>query len=251
MRYSVESGTPGDKDDTYKAEDYDDVSRIFVRAPFATTGLTPQSYRELYAAYLALPDDKSEALEWLVGSPPSIRRLDAFFSMYWQVLHLTILLEHIVGTPWVCTHAYAPCPVCARSPLPHHMMSRARWLRGRLMKYVRDRALVEEYAEVIEAAFAVRHKMAHSTHFDRSAMPAMRYHLERREYDAADAVSTYKADSTALTALVIAQRDIAHALMLDVAFGVKEYKKIRTLTAVQFGGPPMPEEPPVIPDANA
>ena len=229
IAYSVYEGSPGDGNDNYNAVSYADVTR-FLAAEFTKPDTLPSlQYAELYVKYSALHASEKALLEWFVSAPPRPKRIDAFFGWdYWGLLHLTVLLEKIVGLPPTCTLDRSPCLACGRMPPPHQVMSRSVWLRRQLNNYIGDPALVEEYASLIEAAKLIRDGMSHGPYFDRSVMPEM-VEGEILRYGPSQATSAFRDDSHALAALLIAVQRLAHALLVDRAFSIKHYQPSKTL----------------------
>ena len=98
------------------------------------------------------------------------------------------------------------------------------WLRQELTRRVEAPQLVEEHASLIEAGERVRDKMSHGPHFDRPT-PRLMNRGQVTSYDVDRTIKELKHDSHAL-ALLISLRDIAHALLVDRAFGIKNFRPI-------------------------
>jgi hypothetical protein len=129
------------------------------------------------------------------------------------------------------------------TPATHLSMSRGDYLKGELARRVQDGQLVEEFSTMIEAARKIRNKISHIPHFDRSSHPQMDHHGETRSYDSDRAASEFQEDSTALFALLINLRRLAHSLIVDQAFGIKHYKPAPSLHSTYLTGPtPVPHE---------
>lgn len=94
----------------YKSENYDDIDRIVLVTGEKQRDL---SYRDLFRTYSALGKKDKELIEWFVAKPSSSHtRLNAIFNVsYWQLFHLTVLLDTLIGNPPSCNHTYKQCPV--------------------------------------------------------------------------------------------------------------------------------------------
>ena len=226
VAYSVDDGSPGDDNDKYKAVDYTDVTRFLVQEFKRPDALSALSYAELYAKYCNLSSTDKALLEWFVSHPPTRKRVDAFFGQYWQLLHLNILIEEIIDLPPRCACKPPQCEICGIIPPQHAAQSRGVWLREQLRRRVVEETLVEQYACLIEAAKSIRDRMSHGPHFDRSTCPELRVHGETLTYDAERAASEFEMDSNALLALVVALREVVHALLVDHVFSVKHYRPL-------------------------
>ena len=230
LLYSVESGIRGDKADRYNLVDYSDVTAYLINETAKPDYLPSLSYDELYARFRALSVDKRELLEWYVSRPPSPGRADAFFGEYWTLLHLTILIEKIIGLPPNCNSKIVGCEDCGTIPQPHYVKSRTIWLRDELSRHIKNEKLEEEYAKIIDKAKLIRNTMCHKPHFDRSRYPNLEYGVEY-SYDNHSAIAEFKEDSIALDALCEMLKYIAHALLADIVLDVKHYRSLSTLNA--------------------
>lgn len=220
---------PEDGGDLRYAVDYSDVVGFLVGVHVARPeGLPVRSYADLYDAFRVLHPETRSAIEWFVSQPPSPRRLDPLFGQYWGLLHMTILIESLIGLPPNCECMSATCEVCKAPSRPHYKMSRGEWLRQELTRLMEAPQLVEEYASLIEAGKRVRDKMSHGPHFDRSTPQSMS-RGQVTSYDVDRTIEELKHDSHALLALLISLRDIAHALLVDRAFGIKHFRPISDL----------------------
>jgi len=220
---------PEDGGDLRNAADYSDVVEFLVGVHVARPDDLPvRSYADLYDAFRVLPLETRTAIEWFVSQPPSPRRLDPLFGHYWGLLHMTILIENLIGLPRACECLSAECEVCKTPPRPHYKMSRGVWLRQELTRRMEAPQLVEAYASLIEAGKRVRDKMSHGPHFDRST-PLLMSRGQVASYDVDRTIEEFKRDSHALLALLISLRDIAHALLVDQAFGIKHFRPISDL----------------------
>jgi hypothetical protein len=96
----------------YKQVDYSNIQRYFLRTELVQTSESILSYRDLYAVYQTLDPKLRDLIEWYVSKPfRSHLRLGAFFNPnYWQLLHVTILLERLIDSPPACTHSFGKCP---------------------------------------------------------------------------------------------------------------------------------------------
>jgi hypothetical protein len=236
VTYSVHKGAIGDEGDLYKALDYDDVTSLLVDEQQKPAELPSLSYAGLYDKFRGLPDETRASIEWFVSSPPSPRRVDAFFGSYWGLLHITILIEKLIGLPPDCEHRPKQCESCGTVPPPHRKVSRRVWLRDELTRRISDSCRVDEYASLIEAAKGIRDRMSHGPEFDRSSHPIMA-HGQTASYDVSRAVKEFKRDSHALLALLIGLRTIAHALLVDRAFGIKYFAPHTDLKVTMIGQP--------------
>lgn len=224
-----------DGSDQRNALDYGDVIGFLVGEPFAKPKDLPvMSYANLYCAFLMLPPEIRSAIEWFVSQPPSPRRFDPFFGSYWGLLHMTILIENLIGLPPTCERPFAECEVCKAPSRPHYKVSRKRWLRQELAYRMGGTQLAEDYASVIEKAKSVRDNMSHRPHFDRSTIPFINVG-QTASYGVDRAINEYKFDSNALLALLISLRGIAHALLVDQAFGIKHFTPLPELKVTTIG----------------
>lgn len=222
-------------DDQRNSVDYEDVVGYLVDEPFAKPkGLPIRPYSELYSVFLKLPPEMRSAIEWFVSQPPSPRRRDPFFGYYWSLLHMTILIENLIGLPPICERLNPECEICKAPSRSHYKISRKNWLRQELIRRMGGTQNVEDYASVIEEAKTVRDKMSHSPCFDRSTYPFGKVG-ETVTYGVHRATTEYKHDSNALLALLISLRRIAHALLVDQAFGIKHFNPIAELKVATVG----------------
>lgn len=238
VAYTIPEGEIGDAGDIYKAADYNDITHFLVNEFEKPKNLPSLSYAKLYEKYLTLPKESKEAMEWLVSPPPSPLRSDAFFGHYWGLLHLTILLENIIGLPPNCDSPPQQCETCKETLQPHRRTSRRVWLREELNRRIQESTLVEEYAKIIEVATKVRNSMSHKPHFDRSTRPAMNFHGQTFSYDTERSVKDYSHDTNALSALLLSLKELAHSLIVDQAFEIKHYatKPPLQVTMVKLSG---------------
>jgi hypothetical protein len=95
--------------------------------------------------------------------------------------------------------------------------------------------VVAEYALIIEAAFALRNKIAHVPVFDRSTMPEVPVG-QTHEYGTERAVEEYRNDNAALQSLLVSARTIAHHLLLKKAFAIHSFRKLSSLKVTTVGG---------------
>jgi hypothetical protein len=237
VSYAIDSGTIGDDGDLSYTWDYNDVTSLLVDEIQKPSGLPSLSYAELYKRFQGLPDETRSAIEWFVSSPPSPRRVDAFFGSYWKLLHMTILIENLIGLPPTCGYQTQQCDSCRTIPPPHRAVPRRRWLRDQLSHCIRDDCLVETYARLIEAAKSVRDRMSHGPEFDRSSRPIMA-HGHTTSYGVESAVGEFKQDSNALLALLVNLRSIAHALLVHRAFNISHFRPYTELKAAVIGQSP-------------
>jgi hypothetical protein len=221
--YSVYQGSKGDKSDRFGEGNYNDVIHILVGAKHKPENLSSVTYAALYDTFRSLTAEAKSAIEWFVSPPPSPRRFDdAFFGNYWGLLHITILIENIIGLPPYCEHQLEECKICGIKPPRHYKVSRRDWLREGLETRVADTKRVEEYATLIETAYKIRNRMSHGPVFDRSSLPTMT-HGQTEVYDVDRAVKQFKQNSHALSAILSNLRKITHALLVDQAFGIKYF----------------------------
>lgn len=222
VKFGVEEGVAGDKDDKHNQIDYSNITPHVFAGPIGVE-VPPLSYEELYDRYRNLAKSDKEIIEWLAAKPRPAPRRDGFAnSNYWQLLHLNVLLERIIGLPPTCPGKMGVCAVCGRQPQPHYSMSRRDWLRQSLSGRIADADLVEKYVSVVEAARYVRNKSAHGPHFDRSRMP-VRQVGDSISYDTASAIAGYQNDSVALSTLIASLEILARCLVLDQILDVKYY----------------------------
>lgn len=183
---------------------------------------------------VSLDADSKELIEWLASAPPSPRRVDAFFGQYWSLLHASILIERLIGRPPTCSHRAERCEICGQTPQAHAEQTRRAWLRAQLQRRMHDDGLVENSAQLVEAAQRVRNRMAHRPHFDRSTTPAMQFHLQTSVYDTARAAEEFTMDSHALEALNIGLHSVAHSLIVDEAFGLHHFEQPRSIAVIHI-----------------
>ncbi|OYV88856.1 MAG: hypothetical protein B7Z57_14385 [Acidiphilium sp. 37-60-79] len=225
----------GGDGDLRNAVDYNDVVGFLVGVHAERPkGLPVRSYADLYDAFQGLDSKTRAAIEWFVSQPPTPRRFDPLFGQYWGLLHMTILIESLIGLPPNCECQSAECQVCGALSRSHHKMSRREWLRQELMRRVEDTTLVEQYVLLIQAGKKVRDPMSHGPHFDRSIRPRMNPG-EAVSYDASRAIDEFKNDTDALETLLASLRDLAHALLVDEAFSVKYYRRPSGLKIAMVG----------------
>jgi hypothetical protein len=223
----------------HKQIDYSDVAAKAFQALGDRQGLPVLSYGELLNRYQELDTDEREMIEWFVSAPHrSHHALEPFFNInYWQLVHLTILLERMIGLPPNCEGEFGACPICCKEPPPpsHHSMTRKEWLKCFLAERVADDKLVSEYAELIEMAKEVRDKMVHVPLFDRSTMPDLAPG-ETQVYGTKRTTDECKDDRAALLSLVTGLSTVCRYLLMDVVFNVRSYRSIRPLKVTQIGG---------------
>ena len=220
-------------DADYWTQDYDNISgAIFGYAPDEPR-LPKVSYSEIYQRYLSLPDKNKEMIEWYVSFPTYLTQVycrpNVFFNPnYWQILHMIILVDKIVGQPAACQQSPKQC-ACGRALAPHHSQSRSEHLMQFLMSRIGIIEIAEDYARTIETAYKVRNPMAHEPHFDRSSHEAP---LAQPEiYDTSRAATDYKHDSAALMLLIMSLRKVARNLILSDAFGINFFEPLGKLTS--------------------
>jgi hypothetical protein len=231
VTYSVDIGSIGDAADLRYLVNYDDVSSYLVDEPFSVVNVPALSYAELYKTYLTLPAKTKSAIEWFISAPPRSSQFDAFFGSYWALLHIINLIGDIIGDPPNCDCTPEKCNRCGRTPPSHRRLSQRDWRREQLNAWLSDNSRVEEYTTLIETAYRIRNRMSHGPLFDRSSLqPAVHGHIE--VYDVDRAVKEYETDSTALSALSEGLQKIAHALLVDRAFGIKYFSPILNLNLV-------------------
>jgi hypothetical protein len=235
VTYSVDIGSIGDAADLRYLVNYDDVSSYLVDEPFSVVNVPALSYAELYKTYLTLPAKTKSAIEWFISAPPRSSQFDAFFGSYWALLHIINLIGDIIGDPPNCDCTPEKCNRCGRTPPSHRRLSQRDWRREQLNAWLSDNSRVEEYTTLIETAYRIRNRMSHGPLFDRSSLqPAVHGHIE--VYDVDRAVKEYETDSTALSALSEGLQKIAHALLVDRAFGIKYFSPILNLNLVTIVG---------------
>lgn len=243
--YAVEVGQSGDESDCYMRVDFNDVAAFLFGWPPA--GALPKiSYRNLFDSYQVLDVPARDSIEWLASSPferVGSRRPDSFTnSPYWELLHLVILLERLIGTPPTCTGRQSVCEVCGREDHGHYAKPYAAWLAEAIDELVADRQLTTAYVSVIQRARKVRHQLAHSPHFDRSEHVAPARHGVVESYDHVRAIAEYKDDSAALLSLMVALLQITRAVLVYKAFGYRHFKELPTIKSIRVGGPGAPSE---------
>jgi hypothetical protein len=195
-----------DTDSTYQVLDYSDIGSTVYFPIGPDTPKPPKlDYAQLYERYLKVDSDTKDQLEWLAstsGFQQSLQFNSLFRPSYWQMLHLTFLLDSFFGSPPFCDEvSISPCPKCKRQVQRHHSVSRRDWRRTNLLGRVSDTSLAESYLTYIETAFSIRNKSAHGPHFDRSEL-VMGPTGVALEYDATVAIGSYKEDRAALEAIL-------------------------------------------------
>jgi hypothetical protein len=237
------SNSPADSSD-YKQTDYSNITSIVLGILDNHQKLPVFSYDDLFRKYKQLNPETKEKIEWLVSTPyNTFSRSDAFFKIaYWQLVHLTILLEDTIGLPPNCKESFGTCPSCSTKLQPHYCMSRKEWEKQFLTTRISKPELVSEYVDIIEKARRIRNSLAHNTVFDRSEMPDLEP-SETQTYDIQRALDEYKHDSTALMQLSIALSTICRYILLDVAFEISYYRHIPPIKVTRVGGD-LPHLPP-------
>lgn len=217
----------------YYTQDYDNISgAIFGYSPDEPS-LPKVSYSEIYHQYLKLSDKSKEMIEWYVSYPTYLDQVynkpSVFFNQnYWQILHLVILLDKIIGQPISCQQSPKKC-VYGRTHAPHYSKSKSEHLIQFLMSRIGISEIAEDYARIIQTAYKVRNPMAHMPYFDRSSHEAP---LEQPEiYDTSRAITDYKDDSAALKLLITSLREVVRNLILNDAFGIIFFKPLKKLTS--------------------
>ncbi|MGF7130539.1 hypothetical protein P3T40_002014 [Paraburkholderia sp. EB58] len=220
----------------YKQVDYSNIQRYFLRTELVQTSESILSYRDLYAVYQTLDPKLRDLIEWYVSKPfRSHLRLGAFFNPnYWQLLHVTILLERLIDSPPACTHSFGKCPSCGVESQAHPSIRRSEWLRMALDSQIGVAEIVEEYARVIEKCISVRNKIAHTPTFDSSAFPNVAPG-ETHTYTSERAIAEYLHDSFALQSLLVSATYIGRYLLADKAFGTKHFAKLLPMKATGVG----------------
>jgi hypothetical protein len=218
----------------YKQIDYSNIAYVSLGFGPTQDGLPSLSYMDAYRNYRALPFDKKDLIEWFVSGPrrSQARPMPFFNTSYWQLLHFTILLERLIGSPPPCTQSFS-CETCQRSLPPHDSKSRKKWRRQFLSKRIHSDIVVEEYARLIETGIEVRNKFVHATLFDRSSMPELTPG-ETQTYGTGRAVEDYEHDSVALSSLRNSLNNVCRYLLLDVAFNTGFFMNLRPLNVIRI-----------------
>lgn len=221
----------------YKQIDYSNIACISLIAEFANSRLPVLSYAHLFENYRGLSTETKDMVEWFVSAPYlSHTRPRAFFNInYWQLLHLTILLDRLVGLPPRCVHSFGACAVCGHSSQPHHSMRRKYWLRKFLTERIDSSDVVEEYARLIETGFVARNKMAHVPLFDRSSMPEL-VPGETQSYAVDEAIEEYEHNSAAFSSLLNSLNYVCRYLLFNQVFNTRFFIKPRPLNFTRVGG---------------
>lgn len=226
---------PDDDCNVRNAVDYSDVVAFLVGSHAGKPeGLPARSYADLYQAFLDLSPKTRSAIEWFVSQPPSPRRLDPLYGRYWGILHMTILIESIIGLPPYCNCAPATCECCKRTPPNHYSMSRKEWLIQELKRWTQSSDLAKKYASLITKGKEIRDAMSHSPHFDRSIYPVMNPG-DKFSYDASQKIDHFKSDTVALEAVTITLQQIAHDLLVNEAFSIKHFREPPILKGAMVG----------------
>lgn len=237
VKFSVDKSPSGE---SYMdgRQNFSDITRFLIEEFHKPDDLPAIPYSELYSRYRALPKKLKNILEGYVSRPPSPKAIDGFYGYYWPILHMTIVLESIIGNPPSCKSPFPACVDCGTPPRSHYSSKRSDWLRQQLGRRVPDTALVEKYASLVETAVETRNKMSHGPYFSRAILPQMRYHGQTFEYDMQKATELYLSDWVALTAIHYGLSSLVHALIVADAFGINHFAP-RTLktTRMDRSGP--------------
>lgn len=229
-----------DADSTYHVLDYSDIGSIVYFPIGPDTPQPPKlNYMSLYERYLKIDPDTKDQFEWLTstsGFERSYHLNSLFRPSYWQVLHLTFLLDSFFGSPPACdVVGESPCPKCKRQVQTHYSGSPREWRRKKLLERVSDTVLTENYLTYIETAFSIRHKSAHRPHFDRSELVIGPTGVSL-EYGATIAIGSYKEDRAALEAILLALSAICRMLVLDRAFDTRYFRDVPVLKTITLRG---------------
>jgi hypothetical protein len=218
----------------YKQIDYEDIAKVMLMDESQPAGIPRASYSRLFAAYQGLCSDLREMVEWSVSLPFRSRPRSNSLG-YWELLHKTILLDRLIGSPPNCPQSPGTCTACGFPPLPHHAVRRRDWTREVLANRIDDDEVVEEYARVIDIGVGVRNRIAHNPLFDRSAYPELSPG-ERQTYGVDRAIEEFKHDAVALQSLLISLKVIARYLLLDRAFGTRHFRRLQPLHVARVDG---------------
>ena len=217
----------------YKSEDYNDIDRIVLSTQDKQMEL---SYLDLYKDYAALSKEDKELIEWFVASPSrSYTRPNPIYNdSYWQLFHLIVILDTLIGIPPSCAHKYEKCPECGYEPYPHHSVRINIWRDDYLNNLIIVKDVKDQYGEIISQAFKLRHRFAHSPLIDRSEPPEIQIGSKDIYYHDI-AIADYKENSYALHSFLYGLNEICRYLLLNKLFKLNFFKKIKPLHVACVG----------------
>jgi len=216
-----------------KSEDYNDIDRIVFSTQDKQMKL---SYLDLYKDYATLSKEDKELIEWFVANPSrSYTRQNSIYNdSYWQLFHLTVILDTLIGIPPNCAHKYENCPECGFEPYPHYSVRRNIWLDDYINNLINVKDVKDQYSEIIILAFQLRNKFAHSPLIDRSELPEIQIG-SKDIYRHDRAIEEYKQNSIALRSLLSSLNQICRYLLLNKLFKLNFFKKIKPLHVACVG----------------
>lgn len=217
----------------YKSENYSDIDRIVLVTRDKQMEL---SYLDLYHGYTKLSKKDKDLIEWFVAKPSrSHTRLNSIYNnSYWQLFHLIVILDTLIGTPPACGYKYGNCPECNFEPYPHYSVPRKKSLDDYLDKLINEKEVKEQYSEIISRAFQLRNKFAHYPLIDRSEHPEIPIGFTD-VYGHDRTLTEYKDNSAALMSLLLSLNDICRYLLLNKIFKLSYFKKIKPLHVTCVG----------------
>lgn len=215
------------------SEDYNDIDRIVLVTQDKQMEL---SYLDLYKDYAALSKKDKELIEWFVASPSrNYTRLNSIYkNSYWQLFHLVVILDTLIGIPPRCAYKYENCPECGFEPYPHYSVSRKIWLDDYLNNLINVKNVKDQYNEIISQAFKLRNSIAHYPLIDRSELPEIQIGFTDL-YCHDRAIEEYKQNSIALRSLLLSLNQICRYLLLNKLFKLNFFKKIQPLHVTCVG----------------
>ncbi len=155
---------------------------------------------------------------------------------YWQIAVYASVIEAIIGHANNCPGSVTTCPICNKHLQPHRQKSEKEWRETYLSRLIVDKAVRDEYLEVINTAYnEIRHPTAHA-----GVMPIPQYFSPlagtTEVYDTSRAIRQFPIDKTALFSLVISVKDITRYLLLHQLFQLNTFPQLRPLHVTTIGG---------------
>src|SRR5258708_4014465 len=192
---------------------------------------TQLSYRRLFERYQRF----TESEQWLLKSYLFQVETRNTYSIthnlfedtrkYWQITSYVTLLETILGHAEECEGSGELCSKCNKKLPPHRKMSERDWRAAELFRLIGNEEVKNQYAQVINAAYEIRHRTAHAGKLSSPLYPEM---SDAEVYNIARAIQDQKKDMFALDTLLVSVMRVLRYLLLDMFFDLKTF-------------PPLPE----------
>lgn len=217
----------------YKSTNYNDIGSIVLLTRENEMEL---SYIDLYKTYNSLSGKDKDIIEWFVSKPSKKHsRLNPIYNVrYWQLFHLTVILEKLIGLPPRCTQQFEKCTECNYEAQPHYSVSRNKWLDDYLNNLINEKDIKDQYRKIIIQAFQLRNKFAHNPLIDKSGYPEIPIGFTDI-YGHDRAIDEYKENSIALDSLLRTLSEICRYFLLNKFFKLNFFKKITPLMATTVG----------------